>query len=41
LGSANGTFLNSERLTPYLPHPLEDGYELQLGQVRLSVIIQK
>jgi pSer/pThr/pTyr-binding forkhead associated (FHA) protein len=41
LGSANGTFLNNERLTPYLPHSLKDGYELQLGQVRLGVIIQK
>jgi pSer/pThr/pTyr-binding forkhead associated (FHA) protein len=41
LGSANGTFLNGKRLTPYLPHPLEDGDDLQLGHVRLGVIIQK
>ncbi|MGD8969083.1 MAG: FHA domain-containing protein [Anaerolineae bacterium] len=41
LGSANGTFLNGKRLTPYLPHSLEDGDDLQLGQVRLGVVIQK
>jgi pSer/pThr/pTyr-binding forkhead associated (FHA) protein len=41
LGSANGTYLNGERLTPYLPHSLEDGDDLQLGQVRLGVVIQK
>ncbi len=40
LGSANGTFLNGERLTPYLPHILEDGDELQLGRVRLKMIVQ-
>jgi pSer/pThr/pTyr-binding forkhead associated (FHA) protein len=40
LGSANGTFLNGERLTPYLPHSLGDGDDLQLGQVRLGVIIE-
>jgi pSer/pThr/pTyr-binding forkhead associated (FHA) protein len=41
LGSANGTFLNGERLTPYLPHSLEDGDDLQLGSVRLEIVIQK
>jgi pSer/pThr/pTyr-binding forkhead associated (FHA) protein len=41
LGSANGTFLNGERLTPYLPHSLEDEDDLQLGYVRLRVVIQK
>jgi len=25
VGSANGTFLNGQRLTPYLPHPLQKG----------------
>jgi hypothetical protein len=40
LGSANGTFLNGERLTPYLPHSLKDGDDLQLGQVRLGVIVE-
>ena len=37
LGSANGTFLNGQRLTPYLPHPLHDGDEVQLGRVRIRV----
>jgi hypothetical protein len=41
LGSANGTLLNGRRLTPYMPHPLEDGDDLQLGQIRLGVIVQK
>lgn len=39
LGSANGTFLNGKRLAPYLPHVLEDGDELQLGHVKLRMII--
>jgi len=37
LGSANGTFLNGQRLTPYLPHPLHDKDELQIGRIRLTV----
>jgi pSer/pThr/pTyr-binding forkhead associated (FHA) protein len=37
LGSANGTFLNGQRLTPYLPHPLHDGDELQAGRVRMQI----
>lgn len=40
VGSANGTFLDGQRLTPYLPHVLKDGDELQLGRVKLKVIIQ-
>ena len=40
VGSANGTFLNGQRLTPYLPHPLHDGDELQLGKLRLKVILE-
>lgn len=40
VGSANGTFLNGQRLTPYLPHVLEDGDRLQLGHIQLEVIIQ-
>ena len=40
LGSANGTFLNGQRLTPYLPHPLHDSDELQLGRVRIRVNIR-
>ena len=39
LGSANGTFLNGQRLTPYLPHPLHDNDELQLGRVRIQVSV--
>jgi hypothetical protein len=41
LGSANGTFLNGQRLTPYLPHPLHDGDELQLGRVRIQVTVRQ
>lgn len=40
LGSANGTFLNGQRLTPYLPHPLRDQDEIQLGRVRLQIQLQ-
>lgn len=39
LGSANGTFLNGERLTPYLPHLLREGDRLQLGRVELKVSV--
>ena len=41
VGSANGTFLNGQRLTPYLPHVLKHEDELQLGGVLLKVIIQE
>ncbi len=41
LGSANGTFLDNERLTPYLPHVLGDGDRLQLGRVELEIVIQR
>jgi len=37
LGSVNGTFVNGKRLTPYLPHPLHSGDELQLGKLALRV----
>jgi pSer/pThr/pTyr-binding forkhead associated (FHA) protein len=41
VGSANGTYLNGQRLTPYLPHVLKDGDELQLGRVKLQVVLQE
>jgi pSer/pThr/pTyr-binding forkhead associated (FHA) protein len=41
VGSANGTFLNGQRLTPYLPHVLKDKDELQLGTVKMQVILQE
>jgi pSer/pThr/pTyr-binding forkhead associated (FHA) protein len=41
VGSANGTFLDGQRLTPYLPHVLKDGDELQLGRIKLKVVIQE
>jgi hypothetical protein len=41
VGSANGTFLNGQRLTPYLPHVLKDGDELQLGSIKLQVILHE
>jgi hypothetical protein len=40
VGSANGTFLNGRRLTPYLLHVLNDGDELQLGRAKLKIGIQ-
>ncbi len=39
VGSANGTFLNSERLTPYLPQALRDGDKVQVGRVELEIIV--
>ena len=32
-GSANGTYLNGERLTPNEPHVLRDGDEIRLGKL--------
>jgi hypothetical protein len=40
VGSSNGTFLNGQRLTPYLPHVLKDGDEVQLGSITLKAIIR-
>jgi len=37
VGSANGTFLNDKRITPHLPHLLQEGDTLQLGRLRLGV----
>jgi pSer/pThr/pTyr-binding forkhead associated (FHA) protein len=37
LGSVNGTFLNGQRLTPYLQHPLVSGDEVQLGKLVIRV----
>lgn len=41
VGSSNGTFLNGLRLSPYLLYELKDGDELQLGNVKLKVVIQE
>jgi pSer/pThr/pTyr-binding forkhead associated (FHA) protein len=37
LGSANGTFLNEERITPHLLYALREGDTLQLGKLQLLV----
>ena len=37
LNSLNGTFLNSTRLVPELPYPVEDGAEIQLGKLIVTV----
>jgi pSer/pThr/pTyr-binding forkhead associated (FHA) protein len=37
LGSTNGTLLNGDRLSPFLPHHLEDGDQLQLGRLLIEV----
>ncbi|MGQ9521627.1 MAG: FHA domain-containing protein [Anaerolineae bacterium] len=39
VGSANGTFLNGQRLTPYLPYPLPEESDVQLGRLRLHITI--
>ncbi len=36
LDSTNGTFLNGERITPYLPYAFHDGDTLTFGSLRLS-----
>lgn len=37
LGSVNNTFLNGQRLTPYLQYPLNSGDEVQLGKLVLHI----
>jgi pSer/pThr/pTyr-binding forkhead associated (FHA) protein len=37
LGSANGTWLNDERLVPHKSYPLDSGSHLRLGNMRLFV----
>ena len=38
LGSANGTWLNDERLSPQKQYPLPSGSHLRLGSMRLFVL---
>ena len=40
LGSTNGTFLNGQRLVPYLPYLLHDADELELGGVRIHANVK-
>jgi hypothetical protein len=37
LGSANGTWLNDQRLVPHQSYPLDSGSHLRLGNMRLFV----
>ena len=37
LGSTNGTLLNGDRLSPFLPHHVDDGDQLQLGRLLIEV----
>jgi pSer/pThr/pTyr-binding forkhead associated (FHA) protein len=39
LGSVNGTLLNGKRLTPYLPHVLNDEDEIRVGRLFMRVHI--
>lgn len=39
LGSINGTFVNGKRLAPYLPEPLHDKDNLQVGRLMMEVKI--
>jgi len=37
MGSANGTWLNGSRLSPFVPYVLKDGDHLELGRLSLTV----
>ena len=37
VGSFNGTFLNGQRLTPFLSYRIKDGDELQIGKLKLDL----
>lgn len=38
-GSVNGTFLNGQRLSPFLPQPMNSGDTLHLGKLRIEIEI--
>ncbi len=38
VGSANGTFLNDQRLTPYLPYPINLGDRIQVGRMKVEIV---
>jgi pSer/pThr/pTyr-binding forkhead associated (FHA) protein len=38
LGSRNGTWLNTERLTPNKPYPFASGSQLRIGKMRLQLV---
>ncbi|MBN1180285.1 MAG: FHA domain-containing protein [Anaerolineae bacterium] len=40
VGSANGTFLNDNHLTPYLPYPIKEGDRIQVGQLQLKISLE-
>lgn len=40
LGSSNGTFLNSQRLSAHRPYRMHDGDEIRLGQMVINVYFQ-
>lgn len=35
MGSTNGTYLNGQRLSPHIPHPLKPGDEIAIGKTRI------
>lgn len=37
MGSANGTFINGQRLNPKQPYPLQSGDEIRLGHLILQI----
>ena len=41
LGSANGTFLNGNRLSPNVEHTLNHGDIISLGKMRIQILIEK
>jgi hypothetical protein len=41
LGSANGTFLNGNRLTPNIEQTINHGDIISLGKLRIQVLIEK
>lgn len=41
LGSVRGTYVNSERLAPFLPETLRDGDTLQVGKIFIKVRIKE
>lgn len=40
LGSSNGTYINGERVEPNIPHPITQGNLLNLGKMKLKILIR-
>lgn len=41
LGSSNGTFINGQKLMPYIPEALAEGDDLRLGKLQIKIGVHR